>query len=83
MTEVGTWCLPDHRRCRSALDIAQLEAVINVDITPDPEVHVHRVGRAELGSRLESCAARQPLSICPRGIETAPVDWVTCWLISE
>ncbi|MFM2404725.1 MAG: hypothetical protein RL223_2605 [Pseudomonadota bacterium] len=27
------------------LDIAQLEAVINVDITPDAEVHVHRVGR--------------------------------------
>jgi ATP-independent RNA helicase DbpA len=27
------------------LDIAQLEAVINVDITPDPQVHVHRVGR--------------------------------------
>ena len=27
------------------LDIDQLEAVINVDITPDPEVHVHRVGR--------------------------------------
>ena len=27
------------------LDIAQLAAVINVDITPDPEVHVHRVGR--------------------------------------
>ncbi len=27
------------------LDITQLEAVINVDITPDPEVHVHRVGR--------------------------------------
>ncbi len=27
------------------LDIAQLEAVINVDITPDPDVHVHRVGR--------------------------------------
>ena len=27
------------------LDIAQLEAVINVHITPDPEVHVHRVGR--------------------------------------
>ncbi len=27
------------------LDIAQLEAVINVDITPDPEIHVHRVGR--------------------------------------
>mgnify|MGYP002620959952 CR=1 FL=1 len=27
------------------LDIDQLEAVINVDITPDPEVHVHRIGR--------------------------------------
>ena len=27
------------------LDIAQLEAVVNVDITPDAEVHVHRVGR--------------------------------------
>ncbi|MET0382775.1 MAG: ATP-dependent RNA helicase DbpA [Burkholderiaceae bacterium] len=27
------------------LDIAQLEAVINVDVTFEPEVHVHRVGR--------------------------------------
>ena len=27
------------------LDISQLEAVINVDITPDAEVHVHRIGR--------------------------------------
>ncbi len=27
------------------LDINQLAAVINVDITPDPQVHVHRVGR--------------------------------------
>ena len=27
------------------LDIDQLEAVINVDITPDSEVHVHRIGR--------------------------------------
>ncbi|RUR66838.1 ATP-dependent RNA helicase DbpA [Variovorax guangxiensis] len=27
------------------LDIAQLEAVINVDVTPDAEVHIHRVGR--------------------------------------
>ncbi len=27
------------------LDIKELEAVINVDITPDPEVHVHRIGR--------------------------------------
>ncbi len=27
------------------LDIAQLEAVINVDTSPDAEIHVHRVGR--------------------------------------
>ena len=27
------------------LDIAGLVAVINVDVTPDPEVHVHRIGR--------------------------------------
>ena len=27
------------------LDITQLEAVINVTITPDPEVHLHRIGR--------------------------------------
>ncbi len=27
------------------LDISQLEAVINVDISPDAEVHVHRIGR--------------------------------------
>ena len=27
------------------LDIAQLEAVINVDITPDAATHVHRIGR--------------------------------------
>ena len=27
------------------LDIAQLDAVINVDVTLDPEVHIHRIGR--------------------------------------
>ena len=27
------------------LDVAGLGAVINVDVTPDPEVHVHRIGR--------------------------------------
>ena len=27
------------------LDIAGLAAVINVDVTPDPEVHIHRIGR--------------------------------------
>jgi ATP-independent RNA helicase DbpA len=33
------------------LDIAQLEAVINVDVTPDPEVHVHRIGRTGRGDQ--------------------------------
>ena len=27
------------------LDIAQLEAVINVDVTPDPGIYIHRIGR--------------------------------------
>ena len=27
------------------LDIKELACVINVDITPDPEIHVHRIGR--------------------------------------
>jgi ATP-independent RNA helicase DbpA len=27
------------------IDIASLELVINVDVSKDPEVHVHRVGR--------------------------------------
>ncbi len=27
------------------LDLAQLAAVVNVRMTPDPEVHVHRIGR--------------------------------------
>ncbi|HEX6735308.1 MAG TPA: ATP-dependent RNA helicase DbpA, partial [Azonexus sp.] len=33
------------------LDIADLEAVINVDITPDPEIHVHRIGRTGRAER--------------------------------
>lgn len=31
------------------LDIAQLEAVINVDVTPDPETYIHRIGRTGRG----------------------------------
>ncbi len=31
------------------LDIARLEAVINVDVTPDAEVHIHRIGRTGRG----------------------------------
>ena len=33
------------------LDIDQLEAVINVDVTPDPEVHIHRIGRTGRADR--------------------------------
>ncbi len=44
------------------LDIAQLEAVINVDVTPDPEVHTHRIGRTgradEDGWALSLCSPR-------------------------
>ena len=32
------------------LDIAELEAVINVDVTPEPEVHIHRIGRTGRGA---------------------------------
>jgi ATP-independent RNA helicase DbpA len=31
------------------LDVANLEAVINVDVTPDAEVHIHRIGRTGRG----------------------------------
>lgn len=41
------------------LDIAQLEAVINVDVTPDPEVHIHRIGRTGRGDE-----AGLALSLC-------------------
>ena len=42
------------------LDISQLEAVINVDVTPDPEIHIHRIGRTgragEAGWALSLCS---------------------------
>jgi len=31
------------------LDVANLEAVINVDVTPDSEIHIHRIGRTGRG----------------------------------
>ena len=33
------------------LDISDLEAVINVDVTPDPEVYIHRIGRTGRADR--------------------------------
>jgi ATP-independent RNA helicase DbpA len=45
------------------LDITQLEAVINVDVTPDPEVHIHRIGRTgradENGWALSLCSTSE------------------------
>ena len=45
------------------LDIAQLEAVINVDVTPDPEIHTHRIGRTgrgdEQGWALSLCSTSE------------------------
>lgn len=45
------------------LDIAQLEAVINVDVTPDPEIHTHRIGRTgradEEGWALSLCSGSE------------------------
>ena len=50
---------PHSARARG-LDIAQLEAVINVDVTPDPEIHIHRIGRTgradENGWALSLCS---------------------------
>ena len=33
------------------LDISDLECVINVDVTPDPEVYIHRIGRTGRAGR--------------------------------
>jgi ATP-independent RNA helicase DbpA len=49
------------------LDISQLEAVINVDITPDPEIHIHRIGRTgradENGLALSLCSPAEQLRV--------------------
>ncbi len=45
------------------LDIQTLEAVINVDVTPDAEMHIHRIGRTgrgnEKGLALSLCAPQE------------------------
>ena len=33
------------------LDIDRLEAVVNVDVTPDPEIYIHRIGRTGRAGR--------------------------------
>ncbi len=62
------------------LDIANLGAVINADVSKDTEVHIHRVGRTgragETGLALTLCAPNEKKWV--RLIEeyqNAPVDW--------
>ncbi len=62
------------------LDITQLEAVINVDVTPDPEVHIHRIGRTgrvdEEGWALSLASTHEMASV--GRIEAAqgvPLEW--------
>ncbi|WP_332879477.1 ATP-dependent RNA helicase DbpA [Massilia sp. S19_KUP03_FR1] len=64
------------------LDIANLEAVINVDVSKDTEVHVHRIGRTgragENGLALSLCAPNEKKWV--RLIEEyqgVPVSWHT------
>jgi ATP-independent RNA helicase DbpA len=62
------------------LDIAQLEAVINVDVTFEPEVYVHRIGRTgragEEGLVL-NLASREEMGrvVQIEGIQRAPAQW--------
>jgi ATP-independent RNA helicase DbpA len=62
------------------LDIANLGAVINVDISKDTEVHIHRVGRTgragESGLALSLCAPNEKKWVkLIEEYQSAPVDW--------
>ena len=62
------------------LDIAQLEAVINVDVTPDPEVYIHRIGRTgradQDGWALSLASANQMRRVANIAKETGTeVEW--------
>ncbi|MFZ5482620.1 MAG: ATP-dependent RNA helicase DbpA [Pseudomonadota bacterium] len=62
------------------LDIANLEAVINVDVTPDPEVYIHRIGRTgradQDGWALSLASANQRRRVEAIARETGlAVDW--------
>jgi ATP-independent RNA helicase DbpA len=62
------------------LDIAGLEAVINVELSRDPEVHVHRVGRSgragEKGLALSLVApAEANRAQAIEDLQQAPLNW--------
>ena len=62
------------------LDIANLEAVINVDVSKDTEVHIHRIGRtgrgSESGLALSLCAPNEKKWVkLIEEYQGAPVAW--------
>jgi ATP-independent RNA helicase DbpA len=62
------------------LDIDRLEAVVNVEITRDPEVHVHRIGRTgrvdEDGWALSLVGPREHHSVERiEELQGAPIEW--------
>ncbi|HTF89227.1 MAG TPA: ATP-dependent RNA helicase DbpA [Planctomycetota bacterium] len=61
------------------LDIAQLEAVINVDVTPEPEVHIHRIGRTgrvdEVGWALSLASKRDQEYVSRIEAAQGVVEW--------
>jgi ATP-independent RNA helicase DbpA len=62
------------------LDIAALEAVINVELSRDPEVHIHRVGRSgragEKGMALSLVApAEANRAQAIEDLQQAPLNW--------
>ncbi len=62
------------------LDIANLAAVINVDVSKDTEVHIHRVGRTgrgdENGLALSLCAPNEKKWVkLIEEYQGAPVEW--------
>jgi ATP-dependent RNA helicase DbpA len=46
-----SWVLVATDVASRGLDIQGLDAVINVDVTPEPELHIHRVGRTGRGDK--------------------------------
>ncbi|MBA5687157.1 ATP-dependent RNA helicase DbpA [Rugamonas apoptosis] len=62
------------------LDIPNLEAVINVDVSKDTEVHIHRIGRTgrggEKGLALSLCAPNEKKWVkLIEQYQNAPVEW--------
>jgi ATP-dependent RNA helicase DbpA len=62
------------------LDIAQLEAVINVDVTQEPELHIHRIGRTGRGEHegwaLSLASAKEMLRVNRIEDEQGrPMEW--------